>query len=93
MAFDLAYEHAFENTQTNNNPDPLTNPFRAGRVGQQATAHRAWLRDLLFLNTGCTGRNTKLNPLQQPVPPPDTTPPICPGCENDIIEKKWCADS
>ena len=29
-AIDLAYEHAFENTQENNNPDPLANPFGPG---------------------------------------------------------------
>ena len=28
--FDLAYEHAFKNSQTNNNPDPLVNPFGPG---------------------------------------------------------------
>ena len=29
-AIDLAYEHAFENTQENDNPDPLLNPFGPG---------------------------------------------------------------
>lgn len=42
-AFDLAYEHAFENTQTNNNPDPLANPFGPGVSVSQAqhTVHGA----------------------------------------------------
>jgi long-chain fatty acid transport protein len=29
-ALDFAYEHAFENTQTNNNPNPMENPFGPG---------------------------------------------------------------
>lgn len=42
-AFDLAYEHAFENTQSNNNPNPLDNPFGPGvSVSQsQHTIHCA----------------------------------------------------
>lgn len=42
-AFDLAYEHAFENTQTNSNPDPLVNPFGPGVSVSQAqhTVHGA----------------------------------------------------
>ena len=29
-AFDFAYEHAFETTQTNNNANPMENPFGPG---------------------------------------------------------------
>jgi len=35
-ALDLAYEHAFENTRTNDNPDPLVNPFGPGVSVSQA---------------------------------------------------------
>jgi len=35
-ALDLACEHAFENTQTNNNPDLLVNPFGPGISVSQA---------------------------------------------------------
>jgi long-chain fatty acid transport protein len=42
-ALDLAYEHAFEHTQTNSNPDSLANPFGPGVTVSQAqhTVHCA----------------------------------------------------
>ena len=30
MTYEFAIEHAFNNSQTNNNPDPMVNPFGPG---------------------------------------------------------------